>query len=414
MSAVSANPPATNEFRLAAACAAWPPTDRGKDAIRAISGAGIDWPRFLRVVERHRIGGLAYATISAAGVEPPEPYAREMLEDAQRLNHLELFLAYEAFRLQSRLIAAGFTPVVLKGVAVALAAFGRLGLRCNRDIDILVPWPQLRAAAEVLTDSGYVRIEPPANCGQTQLEQWLRRHKDLVFQHPDHGAIVELHGRLFDNRRLLADVNPCADPALLPLAAGAEIRGLRPDLLLIYLGLHGAQHAWSRLKWLADFGALLAQLDQAAVRRSYETARSLGVHRALAQGALLASSMLGATAPDYVVSDRARDRRIGWLEAVAASAAIGDGDGAELEERRHGTTAKNVSHYLIAGGLGYWLEELGYDLSDDSLSPVPASLAPLRLVVRPAMWAWSRLYKARAMAAPEPHALSDEGRGGDG
>ena len=46
------------EFRLVAACAMWPPSDRRTEAIRAAAAEPLDWPRFLRVARRHQVIGL--------------------------------------------------------------------------------------------------------------------------------------------------------------------------------------------------------------------------------------------------------------------------------------------------------------------------------------------------------------------
>jgi hypothetical protein len=40
------------------------------------------------------------------------------------------------------------------------------------------------------------------------------------------------------------------------------------------------------------------------------------------------------------------------------------GAGLELEEQRFGSTLKNLSHYLMAHGTGFWREELRFDLMD--------------------------------------------------
>ena len=46
-------------FRLAAACARWPPSDRRTEAIHAAAGGLLDWQRFLRVARRHAPGATS-------------------------------------------------------------------------------------------------------------------------------------------------------------------------------------------------------------------------------------------------------------------------------------------------------------------------------------------------------------------
>ena len=48
----------SQEFRLAAACAMWPPSEHRIEMIGAAAAAPLDWARFLRVARRHRMIGL--------------------------------------------------------------------------------------------------------------------------------------------------------------------------------------------------------------------------------------------------------------------------------------------------------------------------------------------------------------------
>ena len=61
------------EFRLAAACATWPPSDRRIEAIRAATANAVDWPRFLRVARRHQVIGLVYDGLTRVQPDMP-PY----------------------------------------------------------------------------------------------------------------------------------------------------------------------------------------------------------------------------------------------------------------------------------------------------------------------------------------------------
>ena len=54
------------EFRLAAACAMWPPSDRRTEAIKAAATRPLDWTRFLRVARRHGVVGLVRDGLATA------------------------------------------------------------------------------------------------------------------------------------------------------------------------------------------------------------------------------------------------------------------------------------------------------------------------------------------------------------
>ena len=376
------------EFTLVAACAAWPPCQRRDDAIRA-AAAGVDWSKVVAIAQRHRIAGLVRHSLSSAGITPSPAEAADLNARGQRIAMGELFLADETARLYAAFQGIGIRTQVLKGVAVAMQAFGRLGLRFNHDIDLLVAQPDIPAGVSVLEKAGYVRIEPAADASAQQVEQWMRTHKDLVFRHASHGSIVELHWRLFDNRYLLPDF-ASAEAETVSLPGGMTLQALPRERALLYMCVHGAEHAWSRLKWLADVGAMLQAGGDGAAERLYALAETHHVHRAAAQAILLCGRLFGAPVPARVLADARSDRRIRILEQVALHSMTA-GDGAELEALSFGSTQKNLSHYLLASGWRYWASEVAFDVSDMSRTPVPAGMRALGPAARPLLWAWRAL-----------------------
>lgn len=162
------------------------------------------------------------------------------------------------------------------------------------------------------------------------------------------------------------------------------------DRALLYMCVHGAEHAWSRLKWLADVGAMLQAGGDGAAERLYALAKTHRVHRAAAQAILLCGRLFGAETPAPVLIDACRDWRIRRLEQVALHS-MAAGDAAELEILSFGSTRKNLSHYLLASGWRYWAAEVAFDISDTSRTPIPAGMRVLGPVARPLVWAWRTL-----------------------
>src|SRR5262249_34116955 len=65
------------EFRLAAACAIWPPSDRRTRIIRTAATGPLDWPRFLRVARRHQVIGLVHDGLTRVQPDVPSEIVRE-------------------------------------------------------------------------------------------------------------------------------------------------------------------------------------------------------------------------------------------------------------------------------------------------------------------------------------------------
>src|ERR1700685_2794384 len=88
------------EFALAASCAIWPPSERRIEAVRRTAAAVGDWDRFVRVVARQRIQGLAYDRRTGAGVDPPRHVLDALRAEAQAVARESLSLVAEAARLR--------------------------------------------------------------------------------------------------------------------------------------------------------------------------------------------------------------------------------------------------------------------------------------------------------------------------
>jgi hypothetical protein len=379
-------PSLSREFLLAAACTIWPPSDRRTEAIREAAAGPLDWDRFLRVVMRHRVVGLVHDGLTRTRPAVPPAIAAQ----AAALVRQNLALALEGVRLQ-RLFADRDLPVVfIKGVSLAMLAYGNLGLRHGRDLDLVVHPESTLAAAALLESSGYRRSEPPASFNEAQVRMWLLRRKELTYIHEERRLVVELHSRLFDNPRLMAKM-PVTGP--LRIVAVTEELGLRTfgeDDLFAYLCAHGAFHCWFRLKWLADIGALLTRQPEGGVERLYRAADARGVGRSAAQAILLCRRLLGMTLPDQLITALRKNTAVRWLEAIAMQAITAD---LEPTEQPLGTTWNNLSLFLLNREWRYRLAELENQLISpvDILTlPLPDQLRALYPVLRLPLWLWRK------------------------
>jgi len=374
----------TAEVQLLRACLRWPVGAPDSARVAALCQAPLDWGLFARLVERHRVAGLVGHALRAAGSLNNQPGLAALTANAMQAGWAELRLIETLRDLQGALRAEGIRPLVLKGPAFSIAAYGRLGLRHNRDIDLLIEKADLSTACSVLEARGYGRIEPPAEASRAEVARWEKRQKDMVYQHECHGTIIELHWRLFDNPHLLKLPRFCESQTV-TLTRNFQFETLPLDLHLLFACIHGAHHAWSRLKWLADVAAIFRQMPAADLARFYEHSRAKKVHRSVAQAMLLCQDVLGVTIPEAVRQDAAKDWRIRWLETAAWSAMFALG-AAEIEHVRFGSLPKNLTHYLLADQPRYLINEFLFDLTDMPDAPVVRRLPWLRPIMRIYSW----------------------------
>jgi hypothetical protein len=193
--------------------------------------------------------------------------------------------------------------------------------------------------------------------GDGRLGQWLAHCKETNWRHGRTGLIVEIHSQLVDNPVLLPGIGARSPSQLVEIGPGIRLRTLRTEELFAYLCVHGATHAWSRLKWIADVGALLSRFEPAEIERLYRVSLKLGVGRCSAQALLLCADLFETAVTPPLLSELRADRRAVWLARTALGVMFGRHGETELDDTVLGTLPIHLSHFVLGRGWRYKLAE---------------------------------------------------------
>jgi hypothetical protein len=310
------------------------------------------------IARRHRVQGLVQHALSVSGIAPPQPAAEALKAAAVRIAQQSLIHAAESLRIQSTLKEAGVQALILKGVALEMLAYGRLGVKHAKDIDVLVAEGHVLRAIHTLGAAGYA-LSQPANLTTDQFATWLRLGRDCELFNPVRGVQVELHWRVVDSDKLLPRLSVDGPTQLVPVAGG-EIATLATEQLFAYLAVHGATHAWSRLKWLADLAALAGAGGSTRLEQLHASAVDQGAGVCPDQALLLAERLVGLDLPEAVGEKVRASRLARWCADVALRAMNADGDGEELEAKSFGTSWISVSQLFLTGRLKDVPGQIGY------------------------------------------------------
>jgi hypothetical protein len=378
------------EFRLAVATSVWPQGPDRNQRIAAAMAAVIDWDLFVRVVRRHRIDGLAFHALTAASAVLPNATRISLQTAAERQANKSLIYAGEAIRVSRLLRDAGIPVASLKGASLSMLAFGDLALRHCRDIDLLVRPSDALRADEVLTAAGYQLEMPIGPHSPKQKQHWVRRRKH--FEYKGSGGIpLELHWRLFDNPRLFATEVEPSSWSDVSIPGRNSLQTLSSSDLLLYLCVHGANHMWFRLKWLADVQALLRQSQPDAVQRLKSDAATHHCERAVAQTLALTRLLFDVPSSDVVTPVDAA------TSALVRSALVAMTSGAaasELETVPFGTSRLAAARYRLRQDWRFWFQEINSLLADErdreSLG-LPHSMRFLLPILRLPLWMGRRI-----------------------
>jgi len=380
------------EFRLAVAATVWPQSAERNQYMQAALVSAIDWDFFLRIVRRHRIDGLAFHALAAAAAPWPAETRLKLQAAAQRQANKSLGYAAETIRVCRLLQDGGIQVACLKGATLSILAFGDLGLRHSRDIDLLISPSDALRADEVLAAAGYVLEMPIGPHSLSQKMHWIEHRKHFEYKERSKGIALELHWRLFDNQRFFAAVIEPATWVDVSILGGRYLRTLSGPDLLLYLCVHGANHMWSRLKWLADVQSLLRHTGPESVQRLQVDARAQGCERAVAQTLALLQLFYGFPSPGLVTP--AHKAVPALVRSALAAMTAGDA-ASELESVPFGTSRVAAARYRLKSEWRFWFREAGALLTDEhdrKSARLPHSMRFFLPLLRLPLWLGRRIF----------------------
>ena len=238
--------------------------------------AAADGARLALLARRHRVEGLVWRTLSRAAIIPLG--AQPIGEAARRIAADGLRMALESGRVHQAFSRASLPHLFVKGQTLGALAWGDPLLKQQLDIDLLVAPAAIGKTARLLDALGYVQQVPDPSVDPAD---WHRSRKESQWRSDD-GMLLDLHSRLGDHPSLLPTATATVTPRMVEVPGGITLPTLPERLLLPYLAVHGVSSAWFRLKWLADFAALVARTPPERLASISEQAPRLGAGRSMA------------------------------------------------------------------------------------------------------------------------------------
>jgi len=354
----------------------------------------LDWSRFLRIAALHRVEGLVNDALIRAGAAAPGEIRAALGTATAALVRENLELTAEAVRLQRLLANTGIPVLFLKGIPLAVLAYGNIGLRHGKDIDLLVAPESATAAVALIERAGYRRHDPPPELSDALVQSLRPIRKDSSFFHESRPIEVELHWRLLDNPHMMGAISIAASSQQVRVGADITLPTFSEKDLFAYLCAHGANHCWYRLKWLADVGALLGAASPSEIETLYAASEDRGAGPAAAQALLLCERLFALSIPEGLLSRLRGSLRARWLERIGLWAMTTGNEEIVPPDIPFGATKLTLSRYLLRSSWRYWLTELRIQLTstrDMLMLPLPSPLRFLYPVLHVPLWICRRM-----------------------
>jgi hypothetical protein len=231
----------------------------------------------------------------------------------------------------------------------------------------------------------------------------VRYSREVAFIHRDSRVFTELQWRVADNPELLKDVHagsPTQNVAVAQndvVADALSVRTLARDDLFAYLCIHGAHHAWSRLKWLADLNAFIVATG-ADVMHLHRYAQAKGAGFCSGQALLLCQHLFALPLPDSLASELQGTARVRKLYAIAADAMADRTRGAGGGGNMPAAARSFWTQFLLGQGWAFFAAQCriaSIGIIDVISLPLPPYLHFLYPLLRLPLWLWRRATASR-------------------
>jgi hypothetical protein len=286
------------EVQLLLACSRLHVDEGTAASIKALVAGEIDWEYVLRTASEHRVTSLTWRSLNSVKPEgvPAEINAR-LRRSAADNALFNLYRTRELIKLLAVFDAHSIPCFPFKGSILSARVYHNLALREYSDLDILIHPSDVLRTRDLLLEQGYRLWSPPNRHHKSR--RFSHRNKDLIFESGNGQIMVELHWRLSGSHFTFPlDMEGLWERLEITSLAGAKVRTLALEDLLLYLCMHGSRHGWERLLWICDIAEIVRQHPEMNWRHVREVAHALGCERMLGLGLLLAREILGAKLPE--------------------------------------------------------------------------------------------------------------------
>lgn len=218
--------------------------------------SSLDLEYFVKLVIRHRLVEQVYTRLKTEKNVPENTFLYlEALCQRQRMDLL--VLSAETIRLSRELTKAGIRYAVVKGIPVGADAYGGATKRQCKDIDLWVDFKSWDKAVAIMEACGYLQTRPEYSLEGFKRNYYLNRNHDFEFFNPQKKVQVELMFRVSYLGVDFPDLS--AIPLTFSNISNNLVATLENNYHLLLLIVHGAIHAWHRLRWLLDIYLLIQQ-----------------------------------------------------------------------------------------------------------------------------------------------------------
>lgn len=259
----------------------------------------INWDEVLSLSLKHRIAPLLYhhLTTSIVPSKLPQSIMPSLKEIYTQNFNRNKQLYDELHEITSAFHEADVEALVLKGPILARLIYPSIGVRCMKDIDLVIKEEHWQRIKECFFSLGYDLPKTLPCLSGSELVRYTQYFSQIEFTRKN-SIPVEVHFRLLnmgipkEEPWLFEDVKTM-DRAQIP----------SPEILLLHLCIHANTHNFCSLMLLGDIGAVVEHYgDKLDANYIQEIASSRGITCSVYNSLIIAGELLNISIPEGLVT----------------------------------------------------------------------------------------------------------------
>ncbi len=266
----------------------------------------INWTRFYHLTQIHSVQPIVWLNLNQIKEKSiPASLLYKLHEDYHTTTQTNFLLLSELNRIALAFGIANLAYIALKGPLLGYKIFKNYNLRKSIDLDILISDNDIENAHHILIELGYKRIFPDFALNKNQQREFYKIYHTYNYRHSTNNLIIELHWRLFNDSKLFPIQFQELQRYINPVYLGEkEINIFDTEFLFLFLGVHGAKHGWSSIKWILDLTEIIKKDTQINWLKILDISTEYNLDRILGQTLLLCHSLFNLKIPESLQSTR--------------------------------------------------------------------------------------------------------------
>ncbi|MCJ8278658.1 MAG: nucleotidyltransferase family protein [Rivularia sp. ALOHA_DT_140] len=274
------------------------------EKIKTLVEQETDWKQLIEIANVNKVIPLLYQNINSICPElVPKQVLIQLKQQFQFNATRNLFITSELIKLLNLFESYGIHAIPIKGVVLAVCAYGNVALRQFGDLDILVRQEDAIKARDLLVSEGYestynftreqeiARLKSPYCKDNNYFHKHTKVNLDFHWQLLQKYLSFPLkHEELWQRHETIA-------------VAGKTVRNLSPEDNLLFLCIHASRDRWNKLRLVSDVTQLIERYPDINWEWLIEKAKQLGCKRRLLLGLILAKNLLEAELPQMIIQN---------------------------------------------------------------------------------------------------------------